>query len=92
MARSFQEGMKHRCANTVQPVKNMSSFGKESKTITLIKSKLCRHVLSCSAMFNDLMTRPLQEGKSKFAYTIDFPSVVSFLIELYMSLCSVSLI
>ena len=38
------------------------------------------------------MTRPLQEGKSKFAYTIDFPSVVSFLIELYMSLCSVSLI
>ena len=37
------------------------------------------------------MTRPLQEGKSKFAYTIDFPSVVSFLIELYMSLCSVSL-
>ena len=25
------------------------------------------------------MTRPLQEGKSKFAYTIDFPSVVSFL-------------
>ena len=38
------------------------------------------------------MTRPLQEEKSKFAYTIDFPSVVSFLIELYMSLCSVSLI
>ena len=32
------------------------------------------------------MTRPLQEGKSKFAYTIDFPSVVSFLIELYMSI------
>ena len=65
MARSLQEGMKHRCANTVQPLKNMFSFGKESKTITLTKSKLCRHVLSCSAMFNDLLLTGLCKKESR---------------------------
>ena len=56
MARSFQEGMKHRCANTVQPLKNMSN----DRMFNV-------------RMFNDLlMTRPLQEGKSKFAYILTF--------------------
>ena len=34
-------------------------FQKESKTTTLTKSKPSGHVLSCSAMFNDLLRRRL---------------------------------
>ena len=34
-------------------LKQTFSFGNESKTTTLTKSKLSGHVLSCLAMFND---------------------------------------
>ena len=37
----------HRCANTLQPLKQVFSFRNDSKTTTLTKSKPCSHVLSC---------------------------------------------
>ena len=61
----------------------MFSFGKT----TFSDSKAFSHVLNCLAMFNDLLLRGLKEEKSSF-----FSSAISFLIELYMPLRSVSLI
>ena len=40
-----------RRANTFKPLRQVFSFRKESKTITLTKSNPCTHVLSCSAKF-----------------------------------------
>ena len=56
MARSLQEVIKHGFANTL---KQVLSFRKESKTTKLSKSKPCSYVLSCLAMFNDLLWRGL---------------------------------
>ena len=46
-----------RCANTLKPLKQVFCFRKESKTTKFTISKPCSHVLSCSAMFNDLLCR-----------------------------------
>ena len=56
-----------RRANTLKPLRQVFSFRKESKTITLTKSNPCTHVLSCSAKFNDLLCHGLcmQEGKTE---------------------------
>ena len=86
-----------RRANTLKPLKQAFSFRNESKTTTLTKSKLCSHGLSCLAMFNDLVwrsrckkeSRSLQDEANVF---FDIPLAVSFLIELDIPLCSVSLI
>ena len=40
-----------RCANTLEPLKQVFSFRKVLKTTTLTKSKPCSHVLSCLAGF-----------------------------------------
>ena len=56
MARSLQEVIKRGFANTL---KQVLSFRKESKTTKLSKSKPCSYVLSCLAMFNDLLWRGL---------------------------------
>ena len=70
-----------RCANTLKPLKQGFFIRKESKRITLAKSKPSTYVLSCLAMFNKVCTT-----------NINFLWAVSFLIELYMPLRSVSLI
>ena len=59
-----------RCANTLKLLKQAFSFRKEPKTTTLTKSKPCSHVLSCSAMFNDLLWGGLckMEGRSLHNY------------------------
>ena len=44
-------------------LKQAFSFGNKSKTTALTKSKLSGHVLSCLAVFNDILWS-LQEGKS----------------------------
>ena len=83
-----------RCANALKPLKQVFYSRKESKTTTLTKSKPYSHVLTCSGRFNDLLWRGLctKETRSLHIIIIDFPSVVSFLIELYKPLRSVSLI
>ena len=40
-------------------LKQAFSFGNESKTTALTKSKLSSHVLSCLAMFDDILWRSL---------------------------------
>ena len=46
-------------------LKQAFSFGNESKTTALTKSKLSGHVLSCLAMFNDILWRSLCKKKSR---------------------------
>ena len=46
-------------------LKQAFSFGNESKTKTLTKSKLSGHVLSCLAMFNDILWRSLCKKDSR---------------------------
>ena len=55
-----------RCAKTSKPLKQVFAFGEESKTTMLIKSKPCCLVLSCLAMFNDLLYDKVleEEGES----------------------------
>ena len=83
-----------RRANTLKPLKQVFCFRKESKTTTLTKSYPCAHVLGCSATFNNLLCRGFckKESQSLHVIIIDFLSVVSFFMELYLPLRSVSLI
>ena len=46
-------------------LKQAFSFGNESKTTALTKSKLSGHVLSCLAMFNDILWRSLVKKESR---------------------------
>ena len=54
-----------RCANTLNHLKQVFSFGNESKTTALTKSKLSGRVLSCLAMFNDILSRGLCKKESR---------------------------
>ena len=79
-------------------LKQAFSFGNESKTTALTKSKLSGDVLSCLAICTDILWRSLCKKESRkkakliTVVFVDFPWAVSFLIELDMSLRSVSLI
>ena len=53
-----------RRTNNLKPLKLVFSFSKGSKTTTPTKSMPCTHVLSCSAMFNDLLWRGLCKEES----------------------------
>ena len=46
-------------------LKQAFSFGNESQTTALPKSKLSGHVLSCLAMFNDILWRSLCKKESR---------------------------
>ena len=46
-------------------LKQAFSFGNQSKTIALTKSKLSGHVLSCLAVFNDFLLRSLCKKESR---------------------------
>ena len=52
-------------AQTLRPLKQLFLFTKESKTTTPTKSKPFSHILSCSAIFNDLLWRSLCKKKSR---------------------------
>ena len=46
-------------------LKQAFSFGNKSKTTALTKSKLSGHVLSCLAVFNDILWRSLCKKESR---------------------------
>ena len=58
-----------RCANSLKSLKQVFSFGNESKTTTLTKSKPCSYVLSCSATFNGLLWRGLCKKECRRLYS-----------------------
>ena len=77
-------------------LKQAFSFGNKSKTTALTKSKPSGHVLSCLAMFNDVLWRSRGKKESRKKASLSMLTFhgpfVSFLIELDMPLRSVSLI
>ena len=85
-----------RCSNSLKPLKQVFSLGKEPKTTKLTKSKPYSHVLSCLALFNDLLWRGICTKGSRslhnYYYLYLRRPFLSFLIELYTPLRSVPLI
>ena len=81
MADIFPKLTVQRCANTLKPLRQVSSFRKESKTTTFTKSKPSGHVLSCLDMFL-ARSLALLEGNSTSFLTFRGP----FFLELYMPL------
>ena len=79
-----------RCAKILKPLKQWFSFRKESKATKMFKSKPCCHHRSFLAMFNNRLWRGVCILNN--CYLFGFSWLVSFLMELHISLRSVSLI